>query len=171
MLTRIQIDVGNFVEDATVAALALVDAVLLRDDHVGNLLPFAAERLARIVLTRAEPDAVGMSPIGGMLDVVEAGDDEGLLVEMGPGTEFSAPLSPGAFQSVSVRSASRLPLDVPVPLVGPGVIALDGDRDHKVAPRAALTAFIRRDGPRVVNIPAAMRRAAARGIMAPARYG
>jgi hypothetical protein len=151
--------------------LALVDAVLLRDDHVGNLLPFAAQRLARIVLTRAEPDAVGMSPIGGMLDVVEAGDDEGLLVEMGPGREFSAPLSPGAFQAVSVRSASRLPLDVTVPLAGPGVIALDGDRDYKIAPREALTARIRRDGPRVVDIAAAMRRAVARGIMAPARNG
>ena len=112
-----------------------------------------------------------MSPIGGMLDVVEAGDDEGLLVEMGPGREFSAPLSPGAFQAVSVRSASRLPLDVTVPLAGPGVIALDGDRDYKIAPREALTARIRRDGPRVVDIAAAMRRAVARGMMAPARNG
>ncbi len=162
---------GTDAHGRAVRDLALVDAVLLRDDHVGNLLPFAAQKLARIVLTRAEPDAVGMSPIGGILDLVEAEDEEGLLVEMGPGVEFLAPLSPGAFQSVSVRSASRLPLDTPVPLAGPGVVALDGDRDYKIAARTALTACIRRDGPKVVDIPAAMRRAAARGIMAPAPSG
>lgn len=150
-----------------VADVGLVDAVLLRRDHVGNLLPFDAARIDRILLTRAEPGAVGMSPIGGLLDVVDAADDEGLLVEMGPGVEFTAPLSPGAFQTVSVRSVTRIPLDVPVPFRGPGVLALDGDRDHRVADQRGLTVSIRRDGPFVIDIDAAMRAAVGRGIIAP----
>ena len=46
---------------------------------------FAADpqRLARLLLTRADPSAIGTSSIGGLLEVVSAADDEGLLVEMG----------------------------------------------------------------------------------------
>jgi hypothetical protein len=158
---------GSDANGAPVADVGLIDAVLLERDYVGNLLPFDAGRINRILLTRAEPNAVGTSPIGGLLDVVEAADDEGLLVEMGPGVEFSVPLSPGAFQKVSVRSLTRIPLDIPVTFRGPGVLALDGDRDHKLAPDGGLTVCIRRDGPRVVDLDAAMRWVVGRGIIAP----
>ena len=57
--------------------IGLIDAVLLADDKVGNLLPFDAQRLRRMVLTRAEPNAIGMSPIGGFIDPVYAADDAG----------------------------------------------------------------------------------------------
>ena len=146
--------------------LALIDAVLLRDDFVGNLLPFSAAKIQRLLLTRAEPDAVGMSPIGGMLDVVGADADAALLVEMGAGVQFSAPLSPGAFQTVSVRGTSRLELGATVMFRPPGVLALDGDRELQLSPRgAALT--VRRDGPWVLDIAAAMRWVTGQGIIAP----
>ena len=146
--------------------VGLIDGVLLRNDHVGNLLPFDARRIDRILLTRAEPDAVGMSPIGGLLEVVDEEDDAGLLVEMGPGTRFSAPLSPGAFQTVEVASVTRVGFDVTVPFAGDGVLALDGDRDHKIPAGKALHLSIRRDGPWVLDLAAAMRWAVARGIIA-----
>ena len=158
---------GTDAHGNAVADVGLVDAVLLRRDYVGNLLPFDGARIDRILLTRAEPGAVGMSPIGGLLEVVDAVDDEGLLVEMGPGVEFSAPLSPGAFQRVSVRSTTHIPLDVSVPFRGPGVLALDGDRDYKLADSGGLTVCIRRDGPNVVDLDAAMRWAVGQGIIAP----
>ncbi|MCZ6710054.1 MAG: NAD(+)/NADH kinase [Gammaproteobacteria bacterium] len=158
---------GSDAAGATVADVGLIDAVLLKRDFVGNMLPFDARRINRILLTRAEPNAVGTSPIGGLLDVVEAADDEGLLVEMGHGVEFSVPLSPGAFQRVSVRSLTRVPLDMPVVFRGPGVLALDGDRDHKLAADGGLTVCIRRDGPNVVDLDAAMRWVVGQGIIAP----
>ncbi len=150
--------------------VGLIDAVLLANDHVGNMLPFDAAKLMRLVLTRAEPDAIGMSPIGGFLDVVEADDDCGLLVEMASpkakaAHTFEAPLSPGFFRSVSVASTTRLPLDVPVLLHGPGVLALDGDRDYKVPAGSAATVVIRRDGPWVPDVAAAMRQLVADGII------
>lgn len=152
--------------------VGLIDAVLLRQDHVGNLLPFRAGRIDRLLLTRAEPAAIGMSPIGGFIERVGAEHDHGLLLELGtPGEagvrEFSAPLSPGAFQRVAVKSVTRIPFGVPVPFQGPGVLALDGDRDHKLADGHGLSVEIRRDGPWVVDIEAAMRWAAAEGMMAP----
>jgi hypothetical protein len=146
--------------------VGLVDAVLLRHDHVGNLLPFDPQRIERLLLTRAEPDAIGMSPIGGYLDIVEERDDCGLLVEMGEGVAFAAPLSPGLFREVSVASARRIPFDVPVSMRGPGVLALDGDRDHKIAADGAVELRIARDGPAVVDVSGAMRRLVRDGIIA-----
>ncbi|MEZ5560077.1 MAG: NAD(+)/NADH kinase [Pseudomonadales bacterium] len=166
--------VGGVGRHGPVQDLGLIDAVLLRRDHVGNLLPFDAGRIERLLLTRAEPDAIGMSPIGGLLEVVDERDDAGLLVELGGARDqdpdapvrFRAPLSPGSFQEVSVRSVTRVAFDVAVPFAGEGVLALDGDRDHKVPAGHALHVTIRRDGPWVIDIGAAMRWAVARGIIA-----
>lgn len=148
-----------------VADLALIDAVLLRRDHVGNLLPFDADRIDALLLTRAEPDAIGMSPIGGLIRPVDAAADHGLLVRMGSGQRFQAPLSPGWFREVSVASATPVAFGESVSFAGEGVLALDGDRDHKIPAGAVLSLSIRRDGPWVVNVAAAMRWAVAAGIM------
>ena len=43
---------GTDARGTTVADVGLIDAVLLRRDHVGNLLPFDARRIDRILLTR-----------------------------------------------------------------------------------------------------------------------
>ena len=65
-----------------ISDIALIDAVQLRDDYVGNLLPYDEAKLKKILLTRALPDTVGMSPVGGLISVVEEKDDFGLLVEV-----------------------------------------------------------------------------------------
>ena len=90
--------------------VGLIDAALLRNDHVGNFLPFDADRLARILLTRAEPDSVGMSPIGGFIDPVGATTIAACCSRWGRAARFLAPLSPGLFREVSVRSHARVPL-------------------------------------------------------------
>ena len=139
--------------------VGLIDAALLRNDFVGNFLPFDADRLVRILLTRAEPDSVGMSPIGGFIDPVGRDDDCGLLLEMGPGRTFAAPLSPGLFRNVSVRSHARVALGTPVAIAGPGVLAIDGDRDHKLEDGASAQITIERDGPWMFDVGASMRHA------------
>lgn len=152
--------------------VGLIDAVVLRRDHVGNLLPFDPARIDRLLLTRAEPTAVGMSPIGGLIEPVSAADDEGLLVEL-TGLEkaregdrvFTAPLSPGLFRKVAVRSVTRIPFGVAVPMRGPGVLALDGDRDHKLLDDQVLSVEIRRDGPWMLDLEGAMRWAVGQGMI------
>ena len=147
--------------------VALIDAVLLRSDHVGNLLPFEAEKIDQLVLSRAEPDAVGMSPIGGYLEPVGARDDAGLLVTMQGQHRFKAPLSPGLFREVAVESWQRLGFEMPVLLHGPGVLALDGDRDHKLRQGSHARVTLRRDGPLILDVPAIMRFAQAQGMIGP----
>ena len=148
-----------------VTDVGLVDAAHLEGDFVGNLLPFDAAKLRRLLLTRAEPDAIGMSPIGGLLEVVDAGDDAGLLVEVGPGRPVNAPLSPGLFERVDVAGATRIPFDTPVVFRGEGVLALDGDRDHWLRKGRSATVSIRRDGPWVIDVPGAMRWAVSQGLL------
>lgn len=152
--------------------VGLIDAVLLREDHVGNLLPFDAQKIERMLLTRAEPDGIGMSPIGGLLQEVSATQDAGLMVDLEPiesaqdgATPFLAPLSPGLFAPVAVQSMTQIPLGEAVPFTGPGVLALDGDRDHKILAHAPLQVCVRRDGPWVMNARPVMRWAAAQGMM------
>ena len=146
--------------------VAVIDAVLLADDFIGNMRPFDADKMRQILLTRAEPNAIGTSPVGGYLDVVESADDHGLLVRLGtPGRQILPALSPGLFRPVSVAGAERIPFDTPVLFRGEGVLALDGDRDHKLAADGWAEVVIRRDGPRVVDVQSALRYAARRGLL------
>ena len=46
-----------------------------------------------------------------------------------------------------------------------GVLALDGDRDHKLLEDHALNVEIRRDGPWMLNLGTAMRWAVAQGMI------
>ncbi len=149
---------------------ALVDAAYLAGDFPGNMLPFDPARLHLLLLARAEPDAVGTSPVGGYLEVVEADDDHGLLLRIAErpaheetSREVNAPLSPGAFRQVAVTRSERVPFETPVLFRGQGVLALDGDRDHKLDQHRTAHITLRRDGPRVVNVAAAMRYAVRRG--------
>jgi hypothetical protein len=161
-------------DGSSIRDVGLIDAVLLRQDHVGNLLPFDAQKIERMLLTRAEPDGIGMSPIGGLLQEVSASDDAGLMVDLEPITaeqtsqilgQFLAPLSPGLFAPVAVRHIAQVALGDSVSFAGPGVLALDGDRDHKIVAGRQLQVCIRRDGPWVLNAQPIMRWAVAQGMM------
>ena len=90
----------------------------------------------------------------------------GLLVELGGDAKFLVPISPGLFQSVAVKRTTKIPFDVPVEFCGPGVLALDGDRDHKLQAGETLIVRICRDGPWVIDIDQAMRWLVAQGIIA-----
>jgi hypothetical protein len=150
------------------ADLALVDATFLVGDFVGNFLPFDPERLHTLVLARAEPAAVGASPIGGLLLPCGAADDFGVAVRCAAaganGRALYAPLSPGLFRAVRVDGARRLALDEAVELRGPGVLAFDGDRERRLVPGQRARLRVVRSGPRVIDVGRALGLAAARGL-------
>ena len=149
--------------------IALIDAVQLRDDFVGNLLPYDEAKLKKILLTRALPDRVGMSPVGGLISVVEEKDDFGLLVEVSEMEDseifIRVPLSPGFFKDVAISRSQRVDLGEKVTFEGEGILALDGEREHKLGNKRSVAATIRRDGPWVYDVGAAMRYAVAEGMM------
>lgn len=146
---HVQIDGGS-------EQLALVDAVLLVDDFVGNFMPFAASHLRRVVLTRAEPAAVGPSALGGL--ALPCGVDDAWGVDLrcgiaaGGGRPLLAPLSPGLFRTVFVEAVRRIEEGECVELEGPGVLAFDGDREVTLAAGQKARLTLRRDGPRVIDV-------------------
>ena len=154
------------VQTDTWSDLGVIDAVLLRNDSTGNLLPFDPDRLAALVLTRAEPGSVGMSPIGGYLDPVGFHDSCGLALRCGTGRALHVPVSPGLFGTVRVSVCERLAFDDVFLFEGPGVVAFDGDRLHTLEDGETARVTVRRDGPLVIDVGRCIGLAAQRGLFA-----
>lgn len=150
------------------ADLGLIDAVHLTDDHTGNLLPFEPAKIRTLVLARALPDAVGMSPIGGMLEPCTSDDEFGVVVECAPAREgqyrLLAPISPGLYRQIDIRSVRRLKLGERVAITGPGLLAFDGDRERDLATGQKAWLWVERTGPFVIEPARALGYAASQGI-------
>ena len=150
------------------ASLALVDAGLLRDDFVGSLLALDPAKLETLVLARAEPASVGLSPLGGLILPCGRGDDFGVELHFAPGgasgRALLAPVSPGIYRTAHVVSTRRLALGEAVTLKGPGVLAFDGDRERALAPGEPVELRVVRDGPFVIDPARALALAAERGL-------
>lgn len=152
-------------------SLALIDVGLLVDDHPGSLLQVDPGKLARILLTRAEPASVGLSPIGGLLMPCFAEDEFGVCVGMrtGPGREHEgkllrAPISPGLYENVAIESVERIELGAELVWSGPGLLAFDGDREIVLGEGESARLQVVREGPWVIDPWRALRAAALAGL-------
>ncbi len=148
--------------------LALIDAALLADDHPGSLMPFDPSRLRHLVLARAEPSAVGMSPIGGLLHPSGYHDDHGVEVRCtghdGTGSLVLVAVSPGLYRNARVETSRKLELGETVEMIGPGVIAFDGDRQRRLEPGETVRLRVERKGPWVIDVRQTLTVAAERGV-------
>ncbi|MCB1691452.1 MAG: NAD(+)/NADH kinase [Pseudomonadales bacterium] len=152
----------------TTSDFALVDAVLLRNDILGNFLPFEAEKIAALILAIAEPASIGMSPIGGYLMPCSQDDDAAVSIVTGKPAvaQIRAPISAGLYGDIPVSRIERIPLDQSVTLEGPGILAFDGDREIKVADKEKVTVTVRRDGPYLIEPRRVMAAAVKTGALA-----
>jgi hypothetical protein len=150
--------------------VAVVDAALLAGDHEGSLLHADPEKLRHLVLARAEPAAVGLSPVGGLLHPAGRDDERGVEVRCAAtgdgGRPLLVPVSPGVYGRAHVRSARPLPLGERVEMRGPGVLALDGDRVRRLAPGERVVLRVVREGPRAIRVDRTLGLAAERGVFA-----
>ena len=149
--------------------LALIDAALVEGAFAGSRAIWDGTTLRAAVLTRAEPDAVGLSAIGGVLAPLSDEEDAGLLLDFRSGARagtplrLRAPLAPGLVQSVTVHTVRRLALGEAVVLCGPGMLALDGERERRIGPGQTARLTVLRDGPRVIDVRRTLLLAAQRG--------
>ncbi len=153
------------------ARRALIDAALLVEDHPGNLLQVDPSKLAAILLTRAEPASVGLSPVGGLLLPCSAEDEFAVEVQTRPGPDAAAkgktlrsPISPGLFETIGLESVERVELGRPVRWSGPGLLAFDGDRELVLDAGEGVELVVERSGPWVIDPRRALREAAERGL-------
>ncbi len=133
--------------------LALIDAVLTNDRFIGARALLDGSQLNTALLTKADPAVVGVASIGGLLSPVGESDDCGLMIRFGSGGRtIRAPIAPGLYQSVHLAEHRRVAVGEPVEIEGPGVLALDGERQRVLKPGQKATMRVSRDGPFVVNI-------------------
>jgi predicted polyphosphate/ATP-dependent NAD kinase len=137
--------------------MALIDAVHSSERFIGSRALLSPESLRTVVLTRADPAAVGMTALGGLLDPMTDDVDAGQVIDVcAGGITLNAPLAPGYYRPVPISAWRRVALGVDVPVTGPGVLAFDGERERVLRPGQAAHLSITRTGPHVIDVAGAL---------------
>ena len=145
--------------------IALIDAVVTDDRFVGSRALLDADAIKKILLTRAEPAAVGMTSVGGLLKPVCEQEDIGLFLETGKkGTRVCAPIAPGMYQTLTIARVVEVGCDEPISIKGPCVLAFDGERERVVKPEQKVHFRLSRSGPKILDIEKTMQLAAGRQL-------
>jgi predicted polyphosphate/ATP-dependent NAD kinase len=150
--------------------IALVDAVISHEHFVGARALWKIDTLAAVYVSYADPQAIGMSAIAGLLEPVGRHEAGGLAVELAaPGEgEFAlcAPIAPGLMEPVPIANWTRLTDGKPHRVKQrQGIVALDGERELAFGPGNEVTITLKENAFRSIDVAACMRYAAASGLM------
>ncbi len=148
---------------------ALVDAAVCADAFVGSRAVWELDRVRQLVLNRAAPENIGLSALGGQLELIRPEEPRALYLRPGPGGRaVTAPVAPGVIQTVAIAEERILGPGDWVPVLGwPAVVALDGEREVEAREGELLELGLAPDGPLVVDIPRTMASAMRRGVLTP----
>ncbi|WP_419841403.1 NAD(+)/NADH kinase [Candidatus Poriferisodalis sp.] len=142
------------------ADVALVDVCLVRGSFVGARAVWDAESPGELIAAIAEPSCVGLSAIAAAVSPVGRTEDGGVHVRMacarGPAQRIRAAVAPGRYVDADIADCTRLPFGRSVTLRGPGVLALDGEREIVLDAGDAAHVTVNHDGPRVIDVAAAV---------------
>ena len=164
--------------------IALVDVALSKERFVATRAIWDMNTIYEVFLTRAEPSSIGLSSIGARLQAVSLTDPGGLHYRIADGgisgdgipeddgapprsggqLYVRAPIAPGSVPVVGIETWQRIADGQRVPVERRhSTVALDGERAFSVNPANSLEIEVRRNGPPVVSVDAALRHAAASG--------
>jgi predicted polyphosphate/ATP-dependent NAD kinase len=156
------------INDGERVDLALVDVVVSSEPFVGARALWRTDHLHELFVTFADPEAIGMSAVAGLLQPVGRREPFGLRVKLDPraaAPTLRAPIAPGLIEPVAVSSSGPVHPDEAVTVPhGGGVVALDGERELELRPGDRLTVTLRCDAFRSIDVPGCMRAAAVRGL-------
>jgi predicted polyphosphate/ATP-dependent NAD kinase len=151
--------------------MALVDAAVLDERFIGARAVWSISEVREILCTRAQADCIGLSSIGGAICTVNPEENYGLFLRLGKGKiKVRATVLPGVIEEVSISEYKQVKLGEEIPIgVKQCLLALDGERELKVNAGDKLTMRIERNGPRVVDISIAIKKAVERGFFVKTR--
>lgn len=142
--------------------IAIVDAVITHDRSVGARALWKTGSLAAAYLAFAEPEAIGLSSIGGLLQPVGRRERGGLAVQLADDAAHTllmlhAPIAPGLVLPVPVAGWQRLVSDEPA-LVRQqaGTVALDGERELAFEAGDRVTVTLRENAFSTVDVARCM---------------
>lgn len=151
--------------------IAIVDAVVTHDRSVGARALWKPESLAAAYLAFADPQAIGLSAIGGLLQPVGRRDSGGLAVHMAQDARHAllnlhAPIAPGMVRPIPIASWHRLVAGEAVPVTHPaGTVALDGEREIAFEAGQPVTMTLRENAFFTVDVARCMTVAARDGLL------
>jgi predicted polyphosphate/ATP-dependent NAD kinase len=146
--------------------LALVDVAVTRERFVGARALWRHDKLCELFVTFADPGAVGLSSVAGMLAPLERGSGQGLHVHLTQDPArvqivLQVPLAPGLVTKVAVAGWETLERGTRVALAADGAsVALDGEREIELRGDDGATVHFA-DGPLRIDVSAVMEYAAA----------
>jgi predicted polyphosphate/ATP-dependent NAD kinase len=152
--------------DGALVEIALIDVAVSREHSVGARAIWDLGTVDELFLTCAEPTAMGMSAVGAQLRPLGRDEPGGLYVRIGEGSEVLAAIAPGVLQRVRVAHWRLIEAGEHMRVrQGSGTIAVDGERQLPISTQATVEVALNPHGPRVVDVGAALRDAAAKGAL------
>ncbi len=151
--------------------IALVDAVISTERCIGARAVWKTDQLTAAYLTFADPTAIGLSAIGGLLMPVDRREPRGLAVQLaGDGhakrLDLRAPIAPGMLLDVPISSWTAMPPDEPFEVRhAGGIVALDGERELPFDSGERVRLTLRVNAFPTVDIPRSLHFAARQGLL------
>ncbi len=150
--------------------MALVDVCVSTVTHVGSRALWQPGTLRELYCAFAEPHAIGLSSIAGLLHPSARTDPHGVVVRMtdpaAAARTVFAPIAPGVVAAIGVREVGPLVAGERHPVaVQRGTIAVDGEREIEFGPATTVTVTLTPHGPRVLDVRAVLAAAAERGLL------
>lgn len=165
------LEVAITARDGTVRRdIAIVDAVITHDRTIGARALWKTQSLAAAYLAFAEPEAIGLSSIGGLLHPIGRRERGGLAVQLAHDeaqalVTLHAPIAPGLVLPVPIAGWQRMVADEPLPVaLDAGTVALDGERELAFEPGERVAATLREDAFFTVDVARCMAAAARDGL-------
>ena len=150
--------------------IALVDAAISTDRHPGARALWKPEGLHSVFLAFAEPQAIGLSSIGGLLHPVARDAPGGLSVRLAQDPArrrfgLLAPIAQGMVREIGVEQFQPMPAGQPFAVgLDAGVVALDGERELAFDVGERVTVTLRENAFFAVDVARCMGIAAAAGL-------
>jgi predicted polyphosphate/ATP-dependent NAD kinase len=148
--------------------LALVDVCVSTVTHVGSRALWQPDTLRELYCAFAEPHAIGLSSIAGLLRPTPRSAPDGVVVRLAGDAAHTvlAPIAPGVVAPIGVRDAGPLVAGRPHSIgVERGTVAVDGEREIEFGPATPVTVTLEPDGPRVLDVRTVLAAAAQRRLL------
>lgn len=155
------------VDDGERSELALVDVCATTHHAVAARAVWEVESIRALFVSFAEPDAIGLSAIAGLVRPLGREEPWGLALDLAPVARarwrVRAPIAPGLVVDVGVDDVTPMAPGERWP-VPPGVISVDGEREIEPNGRRP-TVRLELGGPRTIDVRRTLRVAAEGGLL------
>lgn len=150
--------------------IALVDAVISRERYIGARAVWKTDHLAAAYLTFADPQAIGLSAIGGLLQPIGRREPQGLAIALSEEparrrVALRAPIAPGLVSEVGIAGWEPMPAGRTFTVeIDAGIVALDGERELPFEAGETVQLTLRENAFPTVDVARCMHIAACEGL-------